>query len=586
MNTKSRYFKLRYKLIMFYIMICLIPIVSLGSYITVIVSRNSIDQSIRIYSQATQQLRQNLVNELQSYYSIGYDIAYDPRVIEYLNEYAANDLWLYDFYINYIKELTDKARYKAAHIRIRIYTPNTHLKISGMFIRDRELYEEKLSSLRNFNSLVLWNGITKVNDINYLSFLMPITDYNFTQKPIGVLEISIDLEDLQSIVSKGKRDENIVLVLDDKSQPIISNVQVDKELISLTQIKNKKEVAYRGAGYYITRESVENPKMNLHGWTICNLIPLNYVYQNKRDILNASGSIIALCVFISVPLLVLFSRHITGRVEFLIARMNDVKEGNYQIPVIVKGKDEINQLSHQFETMLREIDRLMQQVYKAQLKEQILENEQKEAQLLALQGQINPHYLFNTMETIRMNLLLKGDSETSEIVRIFADSFRIMIESASNTISLHEEIEFICKYFQVQKYRYEDKINLALDIACSLPDYRIPKFMLQPLIENAIYHGLELKDGNGTINLSIRHDDKLIIMVRDDGIGMTKEDLRALIESIRSDVKDRHNYAMRNIFKRLKLLYGADADFEIDSVAGEGTFVRLSIPLDQLKEGL
>lgn len=581
---KKRYFKLRYKMILFYILICLIPIVLLGSYLNVAVSRNSTEQSIRIYRQSTQQLWQNIVSELQSYYSIGYDIAYDANVIEYLDDYEANDLEQYNFYVGKIEVLLNKARYKSDNVSARIYTPNTHLKMASLFIRDRALFEEKLRIMQNSGSFILWNGLTNKNEKDYLSLLLLITNYNISKEPVGVLEIQIDRSDLQAFIPSNRQNKNVIFVLNENDVPIISNVPMDEHLDRLIKVGDREMVQYGGEKYLLTRESVNNTKIKLHGWSICNLIPLDDVYKNRRDIQNASLAVIMICILILVPLLILFSRHITGRVEFLIQRIKDVKSGKYQVSVVVKGNDEIAQMSCHFDSMLREIDHLMHQVYEAQLKEQILENAQKEAQLLALQQQINPHYLFNTMETIRMNLLLKGDSETSEIVRIFADSFREMIDSTCSTISLHEEITFIHKYFLIQKYRYEDKIDLVMDISDDLPNYHIPKFLLQPLIENAVYHGLELKDGKGTIHLAIRSEEKLRIVVSDDGIGMTEKEICNLRKSILSDSKDRQNYALRNIFKRLKLLYGEASEFEIDSIPDEGTVVRLSIPLDQLKE--
>jgi len=188
------------------------------------------------------------------------------------------------------------------------------------------------------------------------------------------------------------------------------------------------------------------------------------------------------------------------------------------------------------------------------------------------------------METIRMNLLLKGDRETAEAVKLFADSFRIMMDDDDKMTTIRDELNFIKKYFMVQKYRYEDKIDLIIEVDSHLLNNQIPKFLLQPLIENALYHGLEMKGDFGRVTVSIEKMNKWMkICVADDGVGMDEHELYNLSQTLK-DISDskKGSYALRNIAKRLILLYGDDANLDIQSKKGCGTKVIVLIPVEKV----
>ncbi|MEA4890729.1 MAG: histidine kinase [Clostridiaceae bacterium] len=595
MRSGKKIFKLRYKLVLFYLPFILIPILVLSLYLTIVVGRSSIEQSIQIYRQSTNQLRQNILNELDEYYSIGYDIARDTNIIEYLSETNKKDVYLYNFYAERIQTVISKARYRKPDIQLHIYTPNQNLKFSGLFIRNEALFKAKQTAVKDYMSSVFWEGVVQENVLEnntqvarkYLSLLIPIAEYKLSSEPIGVLEIHANLADFEHYLVNGEEEENVVLLTDERSQPIISNVTVTDELIKIAQMdlpENEKYVLYNGKQYLITIDTVESSKMGLSGWKLCNLIPLDYVYQNQRYIQQANLIICIACIILALPLLILFSHTITKRLEYLADRMNDIRHGEYAVSVTVPGNDEVAWLGRRFNHMLEELDLLTKQTVEAKLKEEQLDNAQKEAQLLALQRQINPHYLFNTMESIRMSLILKGDTQTAELIQIFAESYREMIDGTEKTISLNKEITFIRRYFIIQQFRFEGKIHLKIDISDELPNYRIPKFLLQPLIENAVYHGLELKEGEGSILLSIYSDvSYLHIDVSDDGIGMGEAELNELNASLGSNEETGKNTALRNIARRLRLMYGADATMMIQSEQDKGTRLFLSLPVRQLE---
>ncbi len=341
---------------------------------------------------------------------------------------------------------------------------------------------------------------------------------------------------------------------------------------------------YMGKQYLLLNSGLTDEKLNLSGWKLTTLIPLDTVYQSTTDIRQASIFACLICILVAVPLLALFSRTITKRLEYLVEKMDDIRRGNYNVSVVVHGNDEISRLGDKFNDMLRTLDLLTKEEMEAKLKEEQLENARKEARIFALERQINPHYLFNTLECIRMSLVLKGDRETANLVQIFAKSYREMIDESEQSDTLRDELSFIRDYFTIHDFCYGGKIRLKIDVPEDLLSFRIPKFLLQPLIENAIYHGLELKENGGEVCLIIRKEDgNMVFCVKDNGVGMSDEELKTLLASLHSSKSVRKNCAIRNIAERLTLIYGRRASLTIQSQLNVGTEVLVTLPADGMK---
>ena len=596
MNLLHKQFKLRNKLVLFYLPVFIIPITVLGVYLSIALNRNSIDQSLQIYHQSTNLLQQSIMSELSDYYSIGIDIAQDSNVVEYLGIEGSSDIELYNFYVQRIGELIDKAKYQQDNIQLRIYTSNTNLKFSGIFVRDASQFEEKKKQAAAYTSSACWQGISEQkvwikNQLlsrKYLTFLMPIMNYQRSLEPIGVLELKMDISRLQELIDTQNISDNIVLLTDSSGRFILSNITADDTLLEIAKTEKQNDesehyVTYLEERYLATISNVTNAQIGVGGWTLCNLIPLDYVNRNRNSIVGASITVCAGCLLVVIPLLYLFAKTITRRLEYLANHMDDIRHGEYDISILVPGNDEVSALGNCFNQMLQELDLLQKQAMEAKLEKEKLRTAQKDAQLLALQRQINPHYLFNTLEGFRMSLVLKGDQETAELIRIFAESFREMIDGRDRTIAISNELAFVQKYFAIQDFRYEGKLCLQIKCAPHLPDYMIPKFLLQPLIENSIYHGLEMKEDGGTIRVYLyQRENSLCIAVTDNGVGMNRIELEALCKSI-DDEENGRNTAMRNIVCRLRLIYREKTTFRVLSEPGKGTRVFLTLPVDQLE---
>ena len=245
-------------------------------------------------------------------------------------------------------------------------------------------------------------------------------------------------------------------------------------------------------------------------------------------------------------------------------------------------------------------DNLIQEVQEIILSLDTIAIQQKNAEILMknaeinnLQDQINPHFLYNTLEVIRGEALIKGEKKIAEMTASLANYFRYNISRKESFVFLKDELKNCMNYFNIQKNRFGDKISCEIlyhdTEKNKIGNSYIPKLILQPIIENAIYHGLELKMGKGSIRIHITEaDDSLIIHVVDDGLGMTQEKVDELNDDNNfadEDISEHHNgVAIKNIKKRLKLYWGKQAYILVISELGEGTQVIIRMPLLYQKE--
>ena len=588
MKKKRKGLKLRNKLILIYVPFLVLSVLFLGTFLTEQFRSSTMEQSVSICRQSTDLIQNNLLHQLDQYYQIGYDIANDNSLQQYLTLTEGGDYYLYSYYSERILGQISKAYYRNGDMQLHIYTENSSLQFAGIFLRDKVQFEAKKALVAPNPEAVYWEPPDSAT--GYIGFLLPVThidSYTVGVNIVGVLELRIRLNDLKQYLPDLKAEQNIVLLTDSAGENVVSNTAEDDELNSLVRENSSAGTAYvnyRGNSYLLLNNSLTNSRLNLSRWELTTLVPMDTVNRRISSLQRAGIYACLLCLLVMVPLIVLFSRTITKRLEYLVGKMDEISQGNYDVSVAVGGSDEITHLGEKFNEMLRTLNLLTKEEMDAKLKEEQLENARKEARIFALERQINPHYLFNTLESIRMSLVLKGDKQTADLVQTFAQSYREMIDGTEQSIALRGEMTFIRDYFTIQDFRHAGKIRLRADVPEELLCYRIPKFLLQPLIENAIFHGLEPKEEGGEVTLVARRAyGSLTFLVRDDGIGMDAGELASLRESLYSETPSRKNYALRNIAERLSLLYGDRSALTVSSAPGVGTSIFVKLPIDRLE---
>lgn len=295
--------------------------------------------------------------------------------------------------------------------------------------------------------------------------------------------------------------------------------------------------------------------------------------QNARSIL-----FFALSVMVSVSAILIFSRSFAGRVERFRAQMHRAAEGNFELEEI-GGNDEIASLYSYLGTMIREIQRLLAEVYQERLHADRLTIQQKDAEFKMLASQINPHFLYNTLETVRMKARKSGQADIEEIAKMLAKIMRSYIQISETDTPLKKEIELVECYLKIQQYRFGERIRYHISVEPGLAEYKILPLVIQPIVENSIIHGLESKEGEGNIYISAQPKDRyVVISVEDDGLGIPPDRLEHMRQRLnRYNEKGRH-IGVANVHQRVRLKYGEQYGVRIDSLEHQFTRVEIFLP--------
>ena len=318
------------------------------------------------------------------------------------------------------------------------------------------------------------------------------------------------------------------------------------------------------------------------GWTLSAWLIRDEVYALANAILNMLAYCLAGTLIVGVALTVFISGRLTRPLRELRHAMDRAGGGDLNANVNVRRGDEIALLARTYNRML------------ADTREYIRENErnqrrQKALELKTLQYQINPHFLYNTLDSIYMMARRSGSVEIENMVTSLSTLFRLSLAHGQDFVPLEHEIRYITCYLQIQRIRFPLDFTWRTEIPQELMQCRVMKFLLQPLVENSLNHGLRNKPGGGEICVSARRDgNDLILVVADDGMGMTEDQLHALIELInRTDIEENRDpfaggVGVRNVHQRLLLSYGHG--LEIESDWEEGTTVTIRIPCQNFEE--
>lgn len=302
--------------------------------------------------------------------------------------------------------------------------------------------------------------------------------------------------------------------------------------------------------------------------------------------------VLSVTMLLTMLILFLFSKSMVKQVKALRTEMGKASCGRYNemLSKIRAGKE----LTDAFEDLLimvKNIQEMEAAQYEAQIKEQNIQNEQQKMEFKMLASQINPHFLYNTLESIRMKAFTAGDKEVATAIKLLGKSMRYVLENTGmGDTTLQAEIDHILTYLQIQQLRFGDRVNYILTIepGMQLEEYRMLPLLLQPIVENGIIHGLEARESNGTIWISIYVRENVVYVdISDNGCGMDKDTLQMVLHKVRDYTRKRRksSIGLYNINRRIKLNYGEQYGLDIQSTLGEGTMVRVTFPVIQSENG-
>lgn len=407
-----------------------------------------------------------------------------------------------------------------------------------------------------------------------------------TQQVIGYVNIDINVNAFKALVLASTQTnvlENTmrVLIVDDGGTIIYENDGMNdgsSEPFDMGLLKPSTslgELVWEGVSYLYTFQSSDYT-----GWKTVILIPKDMILLKQKriqDIILVVG-LITMLLIASVSYIL--SHQITLPLRNMMRKMSSVELGDFSQRMEYTGKNEIGKLSRMYNLMLSSISRLIHEVYESKLAE-------KNAQLSALHAQINPHFLYNTLNIMKSISRLRGIEEVAEISESLAGLFQYSMKNLHQPVTLLEEIEHIHNYFKIQQHRFGDRLELSCDVPEHLLQAKLLKLTIQPLVENAVNHGLRRMRSGGKIRIAARQEDRLLtIAVADNGAGIAASKLAELSHLLESMDPDpllgahavSNGIGLMNIHQRIRLFYGKSYGLKLTGSSGGGTIVTVSIP--------
>lgn len=396
-----------------------------------------------------------------------------------------------------------------------------------------------------------------------------------TGEVLGVILLDIRHDIIQSSINGVTIGEKgFVFVMDQEDNIVYTPVNGIVYRVNPKWVKAMEpmSVQIQGGSYQIRSEL--SPYT---GWRTVGVFSMDEVMSSVNTIVY----ILFTCVIISLVLVVIvsfkFSRTLTNPIFKLKRLMKQAESGDLTVRFNFQHNDEIGELGQSFNHMIARIDQLIQMVY-------VEQENKRTAEMKSLQEQIKPHFLYNTLDTISW---MARDYDAEDIVRLvdaLTNMFRIGLSHGKDIITVKEEITHVSNYLYIQKIRYKDKLNYVIHVDESLYAIEVPKLILQPLVENAIYHGVKAKRGGGTITITgVPEGENLVFTVQDDGAGMLQEKVEELNRrmSERSVLDEKKSFGLFYIRERIQLCYGKGYGVHVESTLGEGTRVTITLPLYQ-----
>ncbi len=520
----------------------------------------------------------NLCTNIDSVARIAKSIYMNKSINEFSNKEFKNGL---EYFVNYQYIVNDTllgGDFGLETTMIKMYLDNDTIINGGKFskidvAKNAPWYQYMLESDREQFLYFYYDNISNpVLESKRKGIFVRRLDFYSEKDKENVLTLELNYSQMVSDLVEMNYEVPIYICMDDKilfSNEGHSNIRMDFE-----EFTKDDEIAYM-------------KEINLYG------AELN-IYVLKTDIMlwkviadNLLSILLLIGVNLFLPQLLMrgINSSFTERIKELSDGFNSVDDEQMIKIVRVRGNDEIGNLMCNYNRMVERINELIQTVYKDKLREQEMDIARKNAELLALQSQIDPHFLFNVLESIRMHSILKKEYETADMVEKLATMERQNVDWSDDLIEIQKEIEFIEAYLGLQKYRFGDRISYQLEIEEDCKGLRIPRLTLVTFVENACVHGIESKATNSWIFVRVyKESDILCMEIEDTGGGMDEDkmkEVRSKMEDASIDLlKRKGRVGIVNACLRLKMVTNGKVRFNLEGEKGVGTIVQISIPLD------
>jgi two-component system sensor histidine kinase YesM len=555
------------------------------------------DKIIELTSSSVKQLKWNIDNKITNYDNVSFSTIYEANIQEAYTRKTE-------------EENANSAKQKIGEVFLSKKIKNKDILSFSLYENDGKMlysnipfdtfpatgiHPEFYAVLKSSQGKMVYLGASR----DYLGlgptllFARTINDlyYNFGSR-LGYLVFSVDQEAVNSLIREVKLGDSAYFFLTDRTGEIILNNNPGQEsplpenILYQSSFKAGKDgfstLKYANESYLVFNSPLKMKDMQITG-----VIPRREIISKVYPLVWYSALMMALSLIVLVLVSILITHGITKPLERLEAVMREIRNENFDVRMEYKGRDEVAILTENFNLMIDRLNRLIYENYQSKLHESELMFLEKEAQLNALQQQINPHFLYNTLESIKWMAYKIDAIDICNMATALGRFFRGAIAKGKDYITFRQEIEHLENYIYIQKIRYQGKLDVKMDISEEILEFTTIKLILQPVVENAILHGLEKVKTGGLVQIKgYREQDLVRFEIADNGIGMSPEDLEVLRRRITdspASESDKSSIGLSNVYKRLMLYFGNKCGFDLESEVGVGTKVRISIPIHTIK---
>ena len=557
--------KLRYKLAIFYSLFCFLPVMLLF-WLSFLQMRSIIDDKGKMNLQSyLQQSVSSMDRTLDGYNSLSDYIAFDRTLAEVFSMEYGTPYEQYEQLTQKVDPILRTASYFHGGMQqITIYTDNGMVKHDTTVapvseIEETDWYQKTLEHpglnwFANYQEETLFSA-------RKLAF-------SGAREGVNILYMDVDYQKLFTPYAETLISECGLYITDQDGKLVFeeSRFSGKNQNYDLTYSEFLEQRDRGSTDYIILCE-----QSNTTGWTVWLYQPVGLAGEAMRPIGVMAGVTILICIFAAVLAYFITSGMVSSRIERLTHFMQEVQEGSMDMQMESDDRDEIGMLYHGFGSMMKRIRTLINEVYLSKIT-------QKEAELKALQAQINPHFLYNTLSLINWKALAAGEEDISRMTLALSTFYRTALNRGRNVLQVETELSNTRAYLEIQSMLHDGDFDYEIEAQTEILQCESLNLILQPLVENAIHHGIEEKtDGRGKITVRGWKEDNCVwFMVEDNGVGMEQEVADKIL------TMESKGYGVRNVDERIRLCYGEKYAMKVESVVGKGTKMTIHFPARRL----
>ena len=572
-ENKLDNFSIKKKLIIMYVFCVIVPLVITDSVIFGIVLGAEKKTRRHEMENIANAVQYNLFSEVEGASKLAKSIYTSKYIDDFLNHQYESELEYVSSYQDFFKDTLLGVGASQSNMQIKMYSDNDTIVNGAEFQKINQILDKDWYHYMQDNELE--RGLYFEYDENEKSVsksnrkIIFFQRMNFYKDSKSVLVIELDYRSMIHMFEKMNYDSTVYIC--DGNKIVLSNGKNAEAGKAFTDFDNMKSVGYS------EEISIYGKELDI------------YVLAKKSVLVNTFQHFPFIFVLILANVLLpfcmvyLINHSFTVRIHELSEVFDRVDEEHLEQIVSPRGQDEIGSLMRNYNKMAQRVNSLIQIVYKNYIQEQKMMVARQKAELLALHSQINPHFLFNALESIRMHSIIKKEMETADMVQKLAIMQRQYVEWQEDTIQIEREMDFVEAYLGLQKYRFGDRLSYKLDVEEECKKLQIPKLTIVTFVENACVHGIESKTTAGWIFVRIFVDNNnLCLEIEDTGNGMDEEETKTLLKRMREAnidmLKVKGRVGIVNACLRLKMITEDKVHFEVDSEQGIGTMIQIKIP--------